>query len=126
MTSNDVEAFKLPKLGEALSEPTTPTTIGDLYRLKLLQAKNFRHLAKDRLLLDEVRIQLRANACALESYASALAHCIAWFGDGELKDYVSQERMNEVAALTWQARNPWMEGLSAIELESAKARTISS
>lgn len=121
MTSNHVDAIKQPELGKVQSESTSSTTVGDLYRLKLSQAKQFLELAEDRSQPNELRIHLRAKACALEICANDLAHCIAQFGDGELRMFADEEKMEAAAEMTCHGGNPWARGLSAIFTESKKA-----
>lgn len=128
MKSNEDAALKTADVDDVAGSQHTasPTTVGDLYRTKLTEAKWLRELAEDSSKPDELRIHLRARACTVELYASDLAHCIAWFGDGELKDYAAEGRVNDVRNMTYQGCNPWARALSVIQDESGEVVAASS
>lgn len=127
MSSIEAETLK-PVFPDQISSQsiTSIRTVGELYRLKLLQAERFRQLARDRSHPDELRIHLRAKACALELCAGDLAQCIAWFGDGDVMNFATEARLNEAAEMTYQSGSPWMRGISVILTELGEVTAAAS
>lgn len=98
---------------EALTE-IVPTRIGDFYRLKLAQASSVRLKASQTKNM-QLRDTLREYAWKLERDASNLAHCIAKFGDLDLKEANLKDLFAEIQSATCMGTNPWARGLALIE-----------
>lgn len=95
-----------------------PSSISDLYRLKLKQANQFRQLADDKSQSDELLIHLRTKITELESSATYLAHYIAMFGDEKISSFKSGTKKAEFVGLACGNFNPWARGSDLIVIES--------
>lgn len=91
-----------------------PTRIGDFYRLRLAQALFARFKASQTTNV-ETRSTLREHAWKLERDASNLAHCLAKFGDLNLKELDLAALHAEIQSATCMGTNPWARGLALIE-----------
>ncbi len=98
---------------EAITE-IAPTRIGDFYRLRLEQAFAARLEASQAKSMD-TRSMLREHAWRLERDASNLAHCLAKFGDLDLRQLDIRTLHEETQSATCMGTNPWARGLALLE-----------
>ncbi|QQC63160.1 hypothetical protein [Paraburkholderia ginsengisoli] len=96
--------------------------LGDIYRKKVELAKQW-GIAADTAQDYEGKLRCRANALDLQADASAIAHCMANWGDQEVELLDIATLWGETAEEPWQHHNPWHRGLSIMQDELASVRT---
>jgi hypothetical protein len=96
--------------------------LSDIYRKKVELAKQW-GIAADSAQGYEGKLQCRENALDLQADASAIAHCIANWGDQEVEQLDIGTLRGETDEGPWQHHNPWHRGLSIMQDELASVRT---
>ncbi|MGA3983699.1 hypothetical protein ACI2VH_06010 [Ralstonia nicotianae] len=95
--------------------------LGEIYRSRLELAKQW-GLAAEAAQGYEEKLHCRQNALQLQEDASAIAHCIASWGDQEVERLDVDALWYGAAAMPGQYHNPWHLGLSIVQEELASVR----
>jgi hypothetical protein len=96
-------------------------TLSDIYLCKIKQAGELVLAAKTAQSYEETLVRKEA-ALECQGDASAIAHCIASWGDLEVKQLDFAALWAEVNKIPWQHHNPWQLGLNLLREELATVK----
>ena len=86
----------------------------EIYQTKLELAKQW-GLAGDAAQEYQERLRCMQNVLQHQEDASAIAHCIARWGDQGIERLDVEALWREAATLPWQYHNPWHVGLILVQ-----------
>lgn len=96
--------------------------LSEIYQGRLELAKRW-ELAANRANGYEEKLYRRENGLQFQMDASAIAHCLALWGDQDIEQLDIAALWREMENISWQYHNPWHLGLTIVrkELTSANA-----